>query len=316
MAKILIISEIEDSKIKESCMQISSKVADLLESGNSIEHILIGNCSEEEAASLGEYGCKKTTILKDADRLLIEDVYIRIKELVFQINPDCIFGTSSAYINYIFPRLAVILNAAYNNNCIEITKEDNAISVSRYVYGGKLIEDIEIRKQSYIISFVPNIFSVKKTSTEKAEVQYEEVHGKQEQVKLLGNSEIEKGQKELIESHIIVSGGRAVKNRDGFNVIYDLANALNAAVGASRAAVDEGYISQSHQVGQTGKTVAPDLYIACGISGAIQHYAGMRSSKSIVAINKDADSPIFARADLGLVGDMFEVIPKIIQKLK
>jgi len=187
------------------------------------------------------------------------------------------------------------------------------LTYTRPMFGGKIIANVEIEGSPQIVAIRPNVMNItensKECSIEKPAVQVGDLKTKVVEMKMETGDKVE-----LTEADIIVSGGRGTGG--DYAAIEALADALGAAVGASRSAVDEGWRPHSDQVGQTGKTVSPTLYVACGISGAIQHLAGMSTSKYIVAINKDEEAPIFSKADLGIAGDLFEVIPAVTEEVK
>jgi len=219
----------------------------------------------------------------------------------------------------LIPKVAARLGCAQASDCTDLFWKEDKLIAKRPIYAGKCFVETQINSKPAFITVRPNVFSVVKADNPAAmETVNEEITLNREAV-VAKIVDIIKGASEkvdLTEANIIVSGGRAMKSTDGFKVLDELADVIGATVGASRAAVDSGYADHSMQVGQTGKVVNPTLYIACGISGAIQHLAGMRTSKYIVAINKDPDAPIFQVADFGIVGDLFKVVPSLTEKLK
>ena len=214
-------------------------------------------------------------------------------------------------------RTASRCDASLFTDCTEVMWSGGNLRVKRPVYSGKVIAEMESTAALQMASIRPNVFAPASAggSAEAADVALSideaAIRGRVKEVVRTST-----GKKDLSEAEIIVSGGRSLKSADNFKILDEMAEALGATVGASRAAVDAGYAPHSMQVGQTGKVVNPKLYVAVGISGAIQHLVGMRTSKVIVAINKDENAPIFQRADYGLVGDLFEIIPHITEELK
>ena len=197
---------------------------------------------------------------------------------------------------------------------VELKASDGEIIATRPIYAGKALIDVKINSSNKVYTLRPNVFAPGESSGNKADIVEKSVEANLP-IKVIDIKKNE-GKIDVAEASIIVSGGRGLKEADNFKLVEDLADALGAAVGASRAVVDAGWRPHAEQVGQTGKTVSPNLYVALGISGAIQHLAGMRSSKYIVAINKDPDAPIFQIADYGISGDVFEVVPALIEELK
>ena len=223
-----------------------------------------------------------------------------------------ILAPASTFGKNLLPRVSALLDVTQISDVIEIKSENTFV---RPIYAGNAISHVETNQNI-------NLLTIRPTSFEKCEetggsASSEDVQFIDNDVKtiFIGREVSKSDRPELGNARIVVSGGRGMENSENFNLLYDLADKLNAAVGASRAAVDAGYIGNEYQVGQTGKMVAPELYIAVGISGAIQHLAGMKESKVIVAINKDTEAPIFNIADYGLSSDLFQAIPEIIKEL-
>ncbi len=214
------------------------------------------------------------------------------------------------------PRVAAGLGVGAIPDAVALTLSGDSFSVRRPVYSSKAFAEADTAgKTPQVISLRPNVFAAEETGGSAEVVP---IDGLALSIRAVVKALVVVAGEELdvAEADIIVSGGRGIKGPENFALIRELADALDGAVGASRAAVDAGWIDHSHQVGQTGKVVSPSLYIACGISGAIQHLAGMSSSKVIVAINKDPDAPIFKIADYGVVGDLFDVIPPMVEAIK
>ncbi|MCW9097836.1 MAG: electron transfer flavoprotein subunit alpha/FixB family protein, partial [Ignavibacteriaceae bacterium] len=214
------------------------------------------------------------------------------------------------------PHLSIKLDAACVVDCIKISVSGNDIICTRPTYAGKALVDLKLLSNKKVITIRPNVFKAQVTeNSNPPEIVVKDITSANLRSKVTEFKKAE-GKLDVSEADIIVSGGRGMKGPENFHLIEELAETLGAAVGASRAVVDAGWRPHSEQVGQTGKTVSPTLYIACGISGAIQHLAGMSSSKFIVAINKDKDAPIFNVADYGITGDLFEILPVLTSEIK
>jgi electron transfer flavoprotein alpha subunit len=214
-------------------------------------------------------------------------------------------------------RTAARCGASLFTDCTELAWSNGALRVKRPVYSGKVVLELESSAALQMASIRPNVFAAASAggSAEVVDVPVSIAEG-DIRGRVKETVRTSSGKKDLTEAEVIVSGGRSLKSAENFKILEELAEALGATVGASRAAVDAGYAPHSMQVGQTGKVVNPKLYVAVGISGAIQHLVGMRTSKVIVAINKDENAPIFQKADYGVVGDLFEFVPRLTEELK
>jgi len=265
--------------------------------------------------SAAEYGLQKVVL---AQHLLLNNysstaVSEALSQFASSVQADTIFISANATGKEIAPRISIKLHAGFIPDCNELSND----SAMRPVFAGKAKVHVKSNTPITVYSLRPNVFTAKSNPSAGVSISsfspnLDESHAKVKVVSILKNE----GHLDVSEADIIVSGGRGLKGPEHFTLIENLAATLGAAVGASRAVVDAGWRPHSEQVGQTGKTVSPTLYIACGISGAVQHLAGMSSSKFILAINKDKEAPIFKVADYGIVGDVFEVLPVLNQKLK
>ena len=223
-------------------------------------------------------------------------------------------GTSTG--REIAPFLSVFLNLPCSTNITGIEVVNNTIQVRRLLYGGKVIETL-VSEGGAVITIMPGIFNEPQDLEKEGEVIKVEAKIAEEDIKVRSIETIRQGgKKDITEAKVLVSGGRGVGGAEGFKILEELASVLGGFTAASRGAVDAGWRPHAVQVGQTGKVVSPKLYIACGISGAPQHMAGMRNSGYVIAINKNPNAPIFREADLGIVGDIFEVIPEVLQEIK
>jgi electron transfer flavoprotein alpha subunit len=240
-----------------------------------------------------------------------------IAEAAKQKGFDVILLSATSMGKDLGPRVSGKLDARLASDITELNSESGNIIASRPVYAGKAYIDIKLNSDIKMYSLRPNVFKAEKTdaatpSVEKLNVELNDSDFSVQVKEIKVSNE----KLDVAEANIIVSGGRGLRGPENYHLVEELAQVLGAGVGASRAVVDAGWRPHSEQVGQTGKTVSPSLYIAVGISGAIQHLAGMSSSKCIVAINKDKDAPIFSVADYGIVGDVFEIIPALTEEFK
>ncbi len=319
MAGILVFIEQRDGTIRKGSLEALSEARrQAAANGWPVAAVLPGQGVAGLASELGKYGAAKVFVADDANlKLYSAEGYAEaVAAAAGQMEPDAIFFSATAMGRDLAPRVAAKLGVGGLADVTGLTLEGDTFVARRPVYSAKAFATVDTAgKKPQVIALRPNVFTV------------EEAGGSAEVVNLDGLSlSIRAMVKELIsegggeidvaEADVIVSGGRGLKGPENFALMRELAELLGAAVGASRAAVDAGWIDHSHQVGQTGKVVSPTLYIACGISGAIQHLAGMSSSKIIVAVNKDPDAPIFKVADYGVVGDLFQVVPAMVEEIK
>jgi electron transfer flavoprotein alpha subunit len=309
---VLVISEQVDGTFRKVTFEALSAARQL---GGEVHAVVMGSGIDSAAAELGKYGAAKIMVADDA--ALAEysvDAYTNVAaDVIGQMNPDVVIVGATTQGKELSARLSARLDAALASDCVALKMEGDQVVATRTMYGGKILADVALSGSPVIAALRPNnVPAVEETAAgvvEKVEAKAGKVRA---QVK---SKQLETGKIDLTEAEVVVSGGRGMGG-DDYSVLEALADTLGAAVGASRSAVDEGWRSASDQVGQTGKTVSPNLYIACGISGAIQHLAGMSSSKVIVAINKDTEAPIFTKADYGIVGDLFEVVPALTEEIK
>jgi len=312
--KTIVIAEHRENEIRKITFENISLACAL---GVPFEVVVLGSGIGNVADTLGKYGADKVTSYSNPDlETYSPDVYAGLLASIIQEESAelVIMGATSTGKD-LAPRIAAHLDAALATDCTQVSLDGSTLQVRRPMYAGKVLADVQINSAVKIVTVRPNVFTAveKSVSVQVTEKPIEVPEAKTSVKELVSG---EKGKLDVTEADIIVSGGRGLKGPENWHLVEDLASELGAAQGASRAAVDAGWRPHDEQVGQTGKTVAPSLYVAVGISGAIQHLAGMSSSKYIVAINKDEDAPIFKVADYGIAGDAFEIVPKLIEELK
>ena len=252
----------------------------------------------------------------ESDIGIYEQATTDIFQIINRVHPDVVLFNKSDFGSLVAPRVAFRLGAVFASDCMEISNVDGSIVVTRPVFGGSALADFEVATTQSVITLRPGSFSA---STETGNPSVEEFISDvtvDQRASVLDTIEESREGVRLEDANVIVSGGRGLGGPEPFSVLHDLANVLEGAVGASRAACDAGWIDHAYQVGLTGKSVTPDLYIAVGISGASQHMAGCSSSRAIVAINKDADSNIFKEARYGVVGDWEKVLPAFLSAVR
>lgn len=314
---ILVVLEQRNNQIKKSSLEAISVAKDFIEkSEGNFEAILIGG-ETNDFSSLGKYGLKKLTHFENPKlNLYSSKNYTKlISDFVKNNSITKIIISNTSLGKDLAPRLAIHCDAGIVVDVTEYNFNNGEFTFTRPIFAGKAFVETKIIKPIQVISIRPNVFKTRDDFNESVEVvsiKTDEIDSSVQTIDV----QVASGKIDVAEADIIVSGGRGMKAPENFNLIENLAELLGAATGASRAVVDAGWRPHSEQVGQTGKTVSPNLYIAVGISGAIQHLAGMRSSKCIVAINKDKDAPIFQVADYGIVADAFEILPALTEEIK
>ncbi|MBW2249081.1 MAG: electron transfer flavoprotein subunit alpha/FixB family protein [Deltaproteobacteria bacterium] len=283
--------------------------------GCDLTAVVLGAGVEDISKELGKYGADRILVVDNsALSEYLTDAYTNvIADIIEKEDPTAVVLGASVQGRDLSARLSARLGAALAMDCVSVSVDGKNLIVTRPMYGGKILADVALEGKIRIVAIRPNAMSIAESqgagSVEKLDVDVGKIDLNFVEKKL------ETGKIDLTEADVVVSGGRGMGGSD-YSVVEELAEILEGAVGASRSAVDEGWRSHSDQVGQTGKVVSPNLYIAAGISGAIQHLAGMSSSKVIVAINKDSEAPIFSKADYGIVGDIFEVLPLVTGEIK
>lgn len=318
---VLVFAEQRDGAFKKATYEALSegrRTADKL--GQPMRAVVIGANIGHLATEAAHYGAD-TVYVADVAPLAkySTDGYAKVLvEAIQAAQPAVVLAAATAMGKDLMPRVTARLDVGLASDVTETHVTDGVFSVVRPVYAGKAFATVAFRRTPAVATLRPNVFPAAAPDTGRTAetVSIGATIVDALQAKVTDILAAAKGKIELTEASIVVSGGRGIKGPENYYLIQDLADALGGAAGASRAVVDAGWVDHSRQVGQTGKTVSPTLYIACGISGAIQHLAGMSSSKFIVAINKDPEAPIFKIADYGIVGDLFEVVPRLTEQVK
>jgi electron transfer flavoprotein alpha subunit len=290
-------------------------------SGGNVEAVwLTDKASDDGVKQLGGWGATKVWVLENAALAPYRgEVWTPVlAELATQHSPRAIFAPVTSRMRELAARLAARLGAGLSADSVGMAMEGDQLVATRPVYAGKLLAKMTWAKTPWIATLRPNVFKLADAQGGKsAAVEKPTVSIPAATMKLVERrEETSTGLPELTEAEIVISGGRGMKGPENYVILEDMGKVIGAAVGASRAAVDAGWRPHRFQIGQTGRTISPKLYLGFGVSGAIQHLAGMRTSKVIVAVNKDPDAPIFKIADYGIVGDLFEVVPALTDEFK
>ena len=313
MADILVLVDHNNGQVKK----VTTELLTLARSLGTPAAVFVGEGFDTAQATLAEFGAAKVFVAADSSitDYVVAPVVDVLADVVAQVSPAAVLLASTADGKEIAGRLAVRLDAGVITDAVGVNAD---LSTTQSVFGGATLVTAKVTKGLPIITVRPNSVApvAAAAAADKVDVAVT-ISDAAKAAKIVDRVAQEKSARpELTEASIVVSGGRGVGSADGFGVIESLADALGAAVGASRAATDAGWYPHQFQVGQTGKTVSPNLYVANGISGAIQHRAGMQTSKTIVVVNKDPEAPIFELADFGVVGDLFAVVPQLTEKVK
>lgn len=314
---ILVFAEQVDVSFRKSAFEVVSegrRLADAL--GCELTAVVMGSGVMQMAAALGPYGADKVLVAEALELAnYTTDAYSdTLFEIIRNTAPQIVLAASSAYGKDLFARLAARLDTGLASECSSLELDDQQLVATRTLYGGKVVSQTRISGTPQMALLRPNVAKIAETD-KTATVETVPVFVENIRTSVVDKKLDTSGKVELTEADYVVSGGRGMGGSD-YSILEELAEELNGAIGASRNAVDEGWRPVSDQVGQTGRVVTPKIYFACGISGAIQHIAGIRNADVIVAINKDSEAPIFRYADYGIVADLFEVVPAVTAQLK
>ena len=318
---ILVFIEVRGGQIKRPSLEAlseGSRTAKAL--GGKLIALAVGAGFSGQLESIAAPGLEKVLVADDERVTLYQpEIYAALlADAVRKTGCGIVFLAATALGKDLGPRAAAKLEAGLAADCTHVEVDGGKIKAQRPVYSGKAIATVVFEGSPIFVTLRPNVFRLEEAASGTAPVEKMEIPGDPAalRARTVEIEASEGAELDVSEASIVVSGGRAMKGPENFALIRDLAKAFGGAMGASRAAVDAGWIDHQYQVGQTGKVVSPNLYVACGISGAIQHLAGMSSSKVIVAINKDPEAPIFKLADYGIVGDLYEILPRLSEEVR
>ena len=314
---ILGVIEHDRGKLNEASLEMLTLARAL---GSPVEAVLLGADAAAFQETLKEHGVSK---IYEAKHEGLGDYAPRawgksVAQLVRAKNPRAVLAAGTDRGNEVMAHAGALLGVPVASNCTEIRPQDGVFEVTRLRWGGSLLEDAELRADPKLLTVAPRAVGAEPAPAPEIAVEafsptLEEADWR---VRVVAREEREQKGVPLTEAKVVVGGGRGVGSAEGFKILEELAELLGGAVGGSRVATNNGWRPHSDQIGQTGVQIAPDLYIACGISGAIQHIVGVKGAKYILAINKDPEAPIFQRADFGIVGDLHEVVPALIEEIK
>lgn len=318
MTKVLVLAEIRDGKLRNVSFEALSAAQKVAEGGEVVAAVL-GSSDDKLASELAHYGANKVYLVTNGELTqYTPDAFTQaLTQLINDVNPDAVFMGHTAIGKDLAPRTAQRLGLGLVSDITDLAVDGGEVVFTRPIYAGKAFQKTKMTEGKVFATIRPNnIAVVDADASRTADVVSltADIKDIRTIVKEVARKAVEGV--DLSEAKVVVAGGRGVKSSEGFAPLKELANLLGGAIGASRGACDAEYCDYSLQIGQTGKVVTPDLYIACGISGAIQHLAGMSNSRIIVAINKDPEAPIFSVADYGIVGDLFEVLPMLTEEFK
>lgn len=315
MSEVLVLAETTPAGIRKSTLELLTVARSLGEPSA----VLFGAADDAAVSALGEYGAAKVYVVpaSEAGEYLSLPKAEALVQIAKSANPVAILITSGPEGKDVAARAAVRLDSGVLTEAISVKNDGGKIVATQSVFSGAYHATSEVTRGTAIITMRPNAVNAEPApATPQVEQVDVALSDAAKGTKVTGRTpKVSTGRPDLTDAAVVVAGGRGVGSQDGFGVIEALADALGGAVGATRAITDLDWVSHDLQVGQTGKTVAPSLYVAAGISGAIQHRAGMQSSKTIVAVNKDPKAPIFAIADFGLVGDLHKVLPSVTEEI-
>ncbi|MGH6612439.1 MAG: electron transfer flavoprotein subunit alpha/FixB family protein [Burkholderiaceae bacterium] len=306
----LVLAEHDDKSIRATTLNTVTAAA---KAGGDVHVLVVGHNAADAANEAAKIAGVSKVILADGAQFADGLAEAVAAQVVAAANGySHVFAPATSYGKNIMPRVAAKLDVAQVSDIISVESAD---TFTRPIYAGNAIATVQSSDAVKVVTARPTNFDPAPSEGGSAAVEKIEAVPASDASKFVSRDVVKSDRPELQGAKIVVSGGRGIGSAENFKLLEPLADKLNAAIGASRAAVDAGYAPNDWQVGQTGKVVAPQLYIAVGISGAIQHLAGMKDSKVIVAINKDPEAPIFQIADYGLVGDLFEVVPQVVKEL-
>ena len=300
--KTLIIGEIINKSLSPGTLEILGKTQSL---GLDTQVVTVGS---EDSPTIGLSGIKQTYLKRSSNSLNLSKVATKITEIIKNDETTLILGSSTYFCRDLISFISVDLNSSPVSNCIDFDIQDEKVSTVNSINGGESLYKTRVNSNHALLLIRPKAFDPVEM---EFNTDYETVEIDNTHLEIFDIYIEEKSGPQLEDSKVVISAGRGMVDKENLEMVETLASKLNAAIGGTRAIVDAGWMPYSQQVGQTGKTVKPDVYIACGISGATQHQVGMKDSKFIIAINKDEEAPIFQLADLGIVGDTLTVIPKL-----
>ncbi len=323
MAELLVLVDHEDGSLRKVSTQILTRARQLAgSSGDTVAAVAFGPGASGTAEAVGSYGAQKLYAWdsEEATEFVTLPMVEALEQVLEQAGARQLIFPSSNFYKDVASRLAIRAEAALITDASGVDLDGGDLVVTKEVFGGQTITRSRAAEgHAAFVGVNPNAFPAEESGDGAAEVTQLEISvsddAKRSRV-LEVVKQAEGGRPDIAEAAVVVAGGRGLGEESGFDLMGELADVLGAGLGASRAAADAGWIPHRHQIGQTGKTISPQLYIGAGISGAIQHRAGMQTSQLIVAINKDAEAPIFNIADFGVVGDLYDVVPKLIDEIK